>query len=139
MLIYILKLILLLQDCHIMLFIILFVIKLNLTNNGRRHFKLFTNCHVSWDTLYQRKLLERMFPKLKVGYHLSCMLLALSKKTVFQRLPSSSLLKTLNVSLKCISRSISRTFSLITTRKSWKKYFKIDFSNLLYHHNMEVL
>ena len=23
----------------------------NYTNNGRRHFKLFTNCHVSWDTL----------------------------------------------------------------------------------------
>ena len=23
----------------------------NLTNNGRRHFKLFANCHVSWDTL----------------------------------------------------------------------------------------
>ena len=25
----------------------------NLSNYGRRHFKLFTNCHVSWDTLYQ--------------------------------------------------------------------------------------
>ena len=24
----------------------------NLTNYGRRHFKLFTNCYVSWDTLY---------------------------------------------------------------------------------------
>ena len=24
----------------------------NLTNYGRRHLKLFTNCHVSWDTLY---------------------------------------------------------------------------------------
>ena len=24
----------------------------NLTYHGRRHFKLFTNCHVSWDTLY---------------------------------------------------------------------------------------
>jgi len=24
----------------------------NLTYYGRRHFKLFTNCHVSWDTLY---------------------------------------------------------------------------------------
>ena len=24
----------------------------NLTNYGRRHFKLFTNCHVLWDTLY---------------------------------------------------------------------------------------
>ena len=23
-----------------------------LSNYGRRHFKLFTNCHVSWDTLY---------------------------------------------------------------------------------------
>ena len=25
----------------------------SLTNYGRRHFKLFTNCHVSWDTLYE--------------------------------------------------------------------------------------
>jgi len=24
----------------------------NLTYYERRHFKLFTNCHVSWDTLY---------------------------------------------------------------------------------------
>ena len=24
----------------------------NLTNYGKRHFKLFTNCHVSWDILY---------------------------------------------------------------------------------------
>ena len=24
----------------------------NLENYGRRHFKIFTNCHVSWDTLY---------------------------------------------------------------------------------------
>ena len=24
----------------------------NLKNYGRRHFKLFTYCHVSWDTLY---------------------------------------------------------------------------------------
>ena len=24
----------------------------NLTNYGRRHLKLCTNCHVSWDTLY---------------------------------------------------------------------------------------
>ena len=25
----------------------------NLTNYGRRHFKLFTDCYVSWDTLYK--------------------------------------------------------------------------------------
>ena len=25
----------------------------NLSNYGRRHLELFTNCHVSWDTLYQ--------------------------------------------------------------------------------------
>ena len=24
----------------------------NFSNYGRRHFKLFTNCHVSWNTLY---------------------------------------------------------------------------------------
>ena len=26
----------------------------NLTNYGRRHFKIFSNCHDSWDTLYNR-------------------------------------------------------------------------------------
>ena len=26
-----------------------------LINYGRRHFKLFTYCHVSWDTLYVRQ------------------------------------------------------------------------------------
>ena len=25
----------------------------NLTNYGRRHFKVFTNCHVSWDTNFK--------------------------------------------------------------------------------------
>ena len=34
-----------------MLITILFVSN-NLKNYGRRHFKIFTNCHVSWDTLY---------------------------------------------------------------------------------------
>ena len=34
-----------------MFIIILFGIK-QLKNYGRRHFKIFTNCHVSWDTLY---------------------------------------------------------------------------------------
>ena len=36
----------------VMLYFLLFsfVFK-NLTNYGRRHLKLFTNCHVSWDTL----------------------------------------------------------------------------------------
>ena len=29
----------------------------NLTNYGRRHLKLFTNCHVSWDTLYVKETL----------------------------------------------------------------------------------
>ena len=29
----------------------------NLSNFGIRHFKLFTNCHVSWDTLYQTEKL----------------------------------------------------------------------------------
>ena len=36
-----------------MLKILLFsLVTNNLTYSGRRHFKLFTNCHVSWDTLY---------------------------------------------------------------------------------------
>ena len=36
-----------------MLYFLLFsFVSKNLTNYGRRHLKLFTNCHVSWDTLY---------------------------------------------------------------------------------------
>ena len=36
-----------------MLYFLLFsFVSQNLTNYGRRHLKLFTNCHVSWDTLY---------------------------------------------------------------------------------------
>ena len=30
----------------------LFGIKKLTTDYGRRHFKLLTNCHVSWDTIY---------------------------------------------------------------------------------------
>ena len=37
-----------------MLYFLLFsFVSKNLTNYGRRHLNLFTNCHVSWDTLYQ--------------------------------------------------------------------------------------
>ena len=37
----------------VMLYFLLFsFVSKNLTNYGRRHLKLFTNCHVSWDTLY---------------------------------------------------------------------------------------
>ena len=39
-------------NCQIILFIIVFHIMINLKHYGRRHFKLFINCHVSWDTLY---------------------------------------------------------------------------------------
>ena len=36
-----------------MLYFLLFsFVSKNLTNYGRRHLKLFTNCHVSWKTLY---------------------------------------------------------------------------------------
>ena len=34
------------------IFLLLSLVLNNLTNNGRRHSKLFTNCRVSWDTLY---------------------------------------------------------------------------------------
>ena len=30
----------------------------NLSNYERRHFKLFTNCHVLWDTLYEKTYLD---------------------------------------------------------------------------------
>jgi len=32
--------------------LLLFLVSNNLTNYGRRHLKLFTDCHVFWDTLY---------------------------------------------------------------------------------------
>ena len=47
---FILKLIFKLYDCRVIFLIILFCIK---ELKRRRHLKLFTNCHVSWDTLYQ--------------------------------------------------------------------------------------
>ena len=33
-------------------YFLLFSLVSNSLTNGSRHFKLFTNCHVSWDTLY---------------------------------------------------------------------------------------
>ena len=33
-------------------YVYIFVVSVNLSNYRRRHFKLFTICHVSWDTLY---------------------------------------------------------------------------------------
>ena len=46
---------------------------MNLTNYGRRHLKLFTNCHVSCDTLYQyhvAKIEVKIFPfKFKSHFH----------------------------------------------------------------------
>ena len=39
----------------------------NLTSYGRRHFKLFTNCHVSWDTLYIKKNIYEILDQSKVG------------------------------------------------------------------------
>ena len=38
------KIILLKYDCHL-------IFHKQLNSNGRRNFKLFTDCHVSWDTL----------------------------------------------------------------------------------------
>ena len=39
----------------IQIFYIILLGSNNLTHYGRRHFKLFTNCHISWDTLYKLK------------------------------------------------------------------------------------
>ena len=35
-----------------LIYLLLFGIKQLSSNNGKRHSKLFTNFHVSWDTLY---------------------------------------------------------------------------------------
>ena len=32
--------------------LLVFIVSNNLSNYGSGHFKLFSNCHVSWDTLY---------------------------------------------------------------------------------------
>ena len=50
-----LKLILLKCDSYI-IFLLLSLVLNNSPHYGRRHTKLFTNCHVSWDTLYQNLL-----------------------------------------------------------------------------------
>ena len=33
-------------------FLLFSLVSINLKNDGRRHLKLFTNCHVSWEILY---------------------------------------------------------------------------------------
>ena len=38
----------------ILYFLLFSFVSKSLTNCGRRHLKLFTNCHASWDTLYLR-------------------------------------------------------------------------------------
>ena len=50
-----------------MFIIILFIIK-QLKNYGRRHFKIFTNCHVSWDTLSLKSILGN--PAITMYIHL---------------------------------------------------------------------
>ena len=44
----------------------------NLSSHGRRHLKLFTNCHVSWDTLYVTRLLWKVVFIFKTGSTVKC-------------------------------------------------------------------
>ena len=49
-----------------MFYLLLFsFVSKNLTNYGRRHLKLFTNCHVSWDTMYIITLRLKPFQDMK--------------------------------------------------------------------------
>ena len=52
----------------------------SLSNYGRRHFKLFTNCHVSWDTLYLTKHWNLYFLFLS----LHCIVLSIISSTTKQ-------------------------------------------------------
>ena len=45
-------------------FLLFSLVSNNLTNYERRHFKLFTNCHVSWDTLYEKDTWMLRFNKI---------------------------------------------------------------------------
>ena len=47
-------------------FLLFSLVLKNLINYGRRHLKLFTNCHVSWDTLYVKETLK-FFKYLKLS------------------------------------------------------------------------
>jgi len=42
-----------------------------LANYGRRHSKLLTNCHVSWDTLYLDHIFSRHFAGVHINIKLS--------------------------------------------------------------------
>ena len=56
-------------NCQIILFVIRFDIKqLQKLWKKTRHFKLFTNCHVSWDTLYLKIKLSILSPDLTLYY-----------------------------------------------------------------------
>jgi len=41
----------------------------NLTNHGRRHSKLFTNCHGPWDTLYVKIRIFQVLKPKEVDYN----------------------------------------------------------------------
>ena len=36
----------------------------SLSNHGKRHFKLFNNCYVSWDTLYMHCIKHKISPNI---------------------------------------------------------------------------
>ena len=43
------------------IFLLFSLVSNNLTNNGRRHLKLLTNCHVSWDVCQSEGKFGRLF------------------------------------------------------------------------------
>jgi len=64
-----------LLEINFTIILLSFLVSNNLTNHGRRHFKLFTKCHVSWDTLYirvkQKDRKGRNYPNFKLSIFLS--------------------------------------------------------------------
>ena len=74
------------HDSHIT-FVLLSLVSNNLPNRGRGHSKLFTNCHVSWDTLYRSFYLLKKCWTLysKFFVHLCCTKCVFSTSSHFFR------------------------------------------------------
>ena len=104
-----LKLILLQYYTYI-IFLLLSLVLENLTNYGRRHSKLFTNCHVSWDTLYFRHPLLRIEQENPDIYH-KCNNMILEGKAFFDNSIINS--SVLSITILSILNIFVRLFSCL--------------------------
>ena len=84
--------------------------------HGRRHFKLFTNCHVSWDTLYFVATTLILIEVLKKFVNLNNIYIKTSR--------------TMNTTIFLFLRSFFSNYNL--TSKHWKNLLFDNFSSFAF-------